>query len=146
MARVTIKELQERLKKSDYIINGQFKKIQELQEQNESILNDKNCVSKEEHQALSNQFKSLQSDYKTLKELYEHEKYRNGILINKCMKLEKLKPKHNGRGAGRKRTITDAQLEKINDLHKQGLSYGAIAKEVGFSKSYVYKLINKQIR
>ncbi|BDR84444.1 hypothetical protein [Clostridium tetani] len=96
---MTIKELQEKLKECDYIINGQFKKIQELQEQNENILNDKNCVSKEEYEALSNQFKSLQSDYKTLKELYEHEKYRNAILINKCMKLEKLKPKHNERGA-----------------------------------------------
>lgn len=150
MARVTLKDLQEQLKKNDNIINWQQNKIQELQELNEKILNNKNSVSKEEHEALVKQFESLQDNFKEIKALYEHEKERNSILINKCTKLEKElaelqkkeKTKHNERGAGRKRTLTNKQLENIQMLHKQGLSYGAIAKEVGFSKAYVYKLIN----
>lgn len=148
MARITIKELQEHIKKSDEIIKWQQDKIQELQVQNENILNNKDCVSKAEYEALLKQFENLQSNHKTFKELYEHWKDKSSKLINKCTELEKklakTDPKHNERGAGRKRTLTDEQLEKVQELHQQGKSYGAIAKEVGISKAYVYKLINKQ--
>lgn len=60
-------------------------------------------------------------------------------------KIEKLESKkHNERGAGRKSTLSKEKINRVNELHLQGLSYGAIAKEVGISKAYVYKLINKQ--
>ena len=49
---------------------------------------------------------------------------------------------HNERGAGRKSKLTQEQLDKVNELHKQGLSYNKIGQEVGISKAYVYKLIN----
>jgi len=146
VARITVKELQEQLKKSDDIIKWQQQKIQELQEQNEKILNDKDSVSKAEYKALSKQFQNLQDNYNEMKDFYEHERTKNTALIGKCMGLEKelseIKPKHNARGAGRKSTLTEEQVNKIKELHKQGLSYGAIAKEVGFSKAYVYKLIS----
>lgn len=64
------------------------------------------------------------------------------FLKNRIAKLES--KKHNERGAGRKSNLTQEQINKVDELHLQGLSYGAIAKEVGISKAYVYKLINKQ--
>lgn len=71
------------------------------------IVNGKDSARKKEYEVLSNQFKNLKSDYKTSKQLYRYELYRNGILINKCMKLENLKSKHNECGSGRKRTIKE---------------------------------------
>ena len=147
MPRVTIKELQEQLNKSDNIIKWHQDKIHELQKQNENILNDKDSVSKVEHEALIKQFQNLQDNYKQLKDLYEKQKDKNSTLINKCIalenKLSELEPKYNERGAGRKSTLTNEHLQKVRELHQQGLSYGAVAKEVGLSKAYVYKLINK---
>lgn len=64
------------------------------------------------------------------------------LLKSRIAELES--KKRNERGAGRKSNLTQEQIYKINELHLQGLSYGAIAKEVRISKAYVYKLINKQ--
>lgn len=151
MGRVTIKELQEKLQRNNDIIKWQQDKIQELQEQNEKILDNKGAVSKEENKALIKQFESLQENYKQLKKNYEHEKERNNTLINKytelenqLAKLQEKEPKHNERGAGRKSSLTDEQIQNVKELHQQGLSYGAIAKKVNLSKPYVYKLINAQ--
>ncbi|WP_461207643.1 helix-turn-helix domain-containing protein [Clostridium sp. DL1XJH146] len=71
----------------------------------------------------------------------ENEKMRivNKSLINK--KTEKI---HNARGAGRKSNLTQEQLQKVYELHKQGMSYSKIGEEVGISKAYVCKLIKKQ--
>lgn len=123
-----------------------------MQKQNESILENKDAVSKAEYEALSKQFDDLQINYKTLRGLFKCKKEKNGLLVNKYTKLEKeleglqqeVKPKHNERGAGRKSTLTQEQLDKVQQLHEQRLSYGVIAKEIGLSKAYVYKLIKKQ--
>lgn len=141
MARVTIKELQEKIIQQQTIIDEQLKDIQKLQEDKEAILKDGNVVSKLEYETLLKEFNNLQINYKTLEEFYDKEKEKNSILINK--ETEK---KHNERGAGRKSTLVDEQLDKIKELKEQGLSYGNIAKEVELSKAYVYKLINKRLK
>lgn len=59
--------------------------------------------------------------------------------------IEKLTAeKHNARGAGRKQKYDSAIIEQAKQLHKQGLSYGDIAKELNLSKSTVYKLIKER--
>ncbi len=201
MASITKKELQEKLEQSDRVIDMQQQKIQELQQQQEDILNDKGVVSKQEFHGICNELERIQINYKTLNESYEklsnklaaykegHKNFVKQIQLNtkkenslnaqislleeRCEGLEKdnnalevymnklaeenkkLKAenrklinnktikKHNERGAGRKSNLTKEQKDKIKKLNQEGLSYGAIAKEVGLSKAYVYKLISK---
>lgn len=201
MASITKKELQEQLEQADRVIDMQQQKIQELQQQQEDILNDKGVVSKEEFDGICNELERIQINYKTLNESYEKlsnkliaykEGHRNFIkqielntenekvlhaninsLEQRCEEFKKdnnalevymnkleeenkrLKAEnrklinnktikgHNERGAGRKSNLTEEQKDKIKKLHQEGLSYGAIAKEVGLSKAYVYKLISK---
>lgn len=152
MARITVKELQEQLKKRDDLIEWQEKKIQKLQKENERILSDKDVVSKAEFETLTNRLSMSEDSHKNALNLYKNTEEKNRTLINKCIELEKQlkelqlmeQKKHNERGAGRKSSLTQEQINKIKELHEQGLSYGAIAKEAGLSKAYVYKLINKR--
>ncbi len=201
MSSITKKELQEQLEQADRVIDMQQQKIQELQQQQEDILNDKGVVSKEEFDGICNELERIQINYKTLNESYEKlsnkltaykEGHRNfitqielntenekalhaqiNLLEQRCEEFKKdnnalevymnkleeenkrLKAEnrklinnktikgYNERGAGRKSNLTEEQKDKIKKLHQQGLSYGAIAKEVELSKAYVYKLISK---
>lgn len=48
----------------------------------------------------------------------------------------------NIRGAGRKSKATLEQIETIQKLNSEGLSYGKIAKEVGLSVGTVFNIVN----
>ncbi|SHH23903.1 hypothetical protein [Clostridium grantii] len=77
--------------------------------------------------------------YRELKEKITELRADNIALIKK----ETVVKKHNERGAGRKSSIEQIQIDKILELHKQELSYSKIGEQVGLSKSYVFKLIKK---
>lgn len=200
MARITKKELEEKLEQANKLVESQQQQIEELQKENEKILNDKEVVSKVEFMGVIKELERIQVNYETLKKQYEreNEKLNNKLaaykkshqdfikkielnkesekvlnehistLEEKCeytkkdteilrnhveflraenLKLTNKKSKkvHNERGAGRKSNLTTEQVQRIEKLHQKGKSYGAIAKEVGLSKSYIYKLINKPI-
>lgn len=89
--------------------------------------------------------KELQEQLKAKDELINKQQREIEYLEKRIKELEfKEIKQHNERNAGRKSNITKEQILKINKMHSEGQSYGAIAKEVGISKAYVYKLINKQ--
>ncbi|MCY6485899.1 helix-turn-helix domain-containing protein [Clostridium aestuarii] len=153
MPRVTKKDLEKKIEDRDKLIDMLSKQINKLQQEKEDILNNKGAVSKAEFQGAIKEIERLKINYKTVSELYDKSKEKNSTLINKCTELAKenkelkenrIEKKHNERGAGRKSKLTDEQLQKIKMLYQNGKSYGSIAKEVGLSKAYVYKLINKQ--
>lgn len=138
----TLNELNEKLNnKVAAYKNGHSNFIRqlELNTENEKILNDHIALLEKRCEDLKKDNNTLEVYMNKLEEENKELKAENRKLINN----ETVK-KHNERGAGRKSNLTEEQLEKIKELHQEGLSYGAIAKEVGISKAYVYKLINKQ--
>jgi chromosome segregation ATPase len=111
-----------------------IKKIDYITEQNKElaeIINSKNDRLKD----LENWNNELTVKLKELR--------TENLTLIKKETVEK-KHKHNERGAGRK-GMKDYQekLDKILELHQQGLSYSKIGQEVGLSKGYVCKLIKK---
>lgn len=144
MPRITKKELQEQLEQANRVIELQQKSIQKLQEKIDNILDNKNAVEKEEFNVAIKNLERIQINYKTLENQFKREKQEKDILSSKVIALENNNNRHNSRGAGRKSKLTVEQINKILLLRQEGLSYGAIAKEVKLSKAYVYKLINKR--
>jgi hypothetical protein len=139
MSKVTVADLQAKLQRANSIIGEQQKKIQGLYQEKEKLLNSKNTFTKAEYEVLLKDIKRLQLNYEKIKNLYDQEKEKNNVLINGCMAVRI----HNERGAGRKSKLTTEQIKKVKQLRNEGKSYGAISKEVGMSKAYVYKLIKK---
>ncbi|MCY6354368.1 helix-turn-helix domain-containing protein [Clostridium sp. ZS2-4] len=138
----TLKELYEKL--NDKLVaykNGHENFVKQIE------LNTKNTNSLNTHiDLLEKKCEDLKKDNNTL------EVYRNKLeKDNEKLKAENRKlinnetvtvKKHNERGAGRRSNLTEEQMQGIKELHQEGMSYGKIAKEVGLSKAYVYKLIN----
>jgi hypothetical protein len=139
MSRVTIAELKDRIQNMQKTINLQMQEIIEIQKQNENILNKNNSVSKPQFDGLLKDFELLQMKYKMIST--ENEKLKGKIKFYTPQPLER---KCNERGAGRKSSLTDGQLELILELRHQQLSYNEIAQKVGLSKTYVHKLIREQ--
>lgn len=132
MPKKTIKKLEEELELEITLKEGYRDKVIKL----EKIILDLSAgkvVSKIEYEKLLKKNEELQERINKLRET-----------VKKCSQNNSETKKHNERGAGRKSTLTDEKIQKIKELHSQGLSYGKIAKEVGLSKAYVYKLINKR--
>jgi YesN/AraC family two-component response regulator len=114
------------------------KKVKAYKEGHKSFI--KNIdLNTEQKKILDKRINSLERKCEELTEENEKMRIVNKSLINK--KTEKI---HNARGAGRKSNLTQEQLQKVYDLHNQGLSYSKIGQEVGISKAYVFKLIKKQ--
>lgn len=59
-------------------------------------------------------------------------------------KIDRLQPKHNERGAGRKPKFTDAEVQSMKMYKLQGKSYRAIADLFNCSVGTIHKLINEQ--
>ena len=153
MARVTKKDLEQKIKELEDMANSLSRQVVELYKEKEDILSNKNMIDKDEFDGVVKQLEQIEYNYNSLKSQNEYLIQKNNRLIEKCSKLEEenrqlltriTNKKHNERGAGRKSRLTEETLQKINYLREQGFSYGEIAKEVELSKAYVYKLINKQ--
>lgn len=144
MPRVTKKDLEKKIEDRDKLIDMLYEQIDKLQQENTNILNNKEVVPISEHEGALKEIERIKINLETVKELYTKEKAKNDKFLqeNKELKANNTE-KHNARGAGRKSTLTQEQLQKIHQLYKEGLSYGAIAKEVGVSKTYAYKLIKE---
>jgi YesN/AraC family two-component response regulator len=135
MARKTIKGLEQELELEKSLKEEYKKKVEELEEIIKDLAFGK-VVSKCEYDKLLKKNERLQERSNKFIEIIKSRSQNN----------KETKRVHNERGAGRKSSLTEEQRQKINELHKQNLSYGKIAKEVGLSKAYVYKLIKKQIK
>jgi len=151
-------QLKETILQKNNRIVFQQKQIEELQEEKKNILKNNEVVSKIEFDKVLKDLESKQINYKTLKDLYDKKTIKNNMLIDKCENLTKKNgalrrlngsliknatvKTHNERGAGRKSHLTKEQLEKVEKLRDEGLSYKKIGEAVGISKTYAYKLIN----
>lgn len=62
-------------------------------------------------------------------------------VANLKKQIEKLKPKHNERGAGRKPKATKEEIQQIIELREKGKSYRKIAEKVGLSVGTVFNII-----
>lgn len=70
-------------------------------------------------------------------------------LYNKALEeIERLKEsKHNERGAGRKKTITQEEIDNIFYLFtEQGLSMRAIGRQVGYSVTMISHILNGKVK
>ncbi len=62
---------------------------------------------------------------------------------NKADPVRALKALRNPRNAGRKKQITDDNVDRIRGLYRKGLSIREIAEETGISKSSVQRFLRK---
>lgn len=102
-------------------------------------------------------FNSMASEQQTSKDKiigniltlwYEKKEDNYKILYEESLKeIESLKKsKHNERGAGRKKVITQEEINRIFHLHKeQGMSMRGIAREVGYSVALISNILNGKV-
>lgn len=119
------------------IIAGNVEELEKLEEENKQL--------KERNRQLENKIGNLIREKADLRVSKEIEKNHLKIELDSVNKLiSEQKQKHNERGAGRKKTITDDVIKLICELRKENKSMRAIAKEVNLSVASVHKIINEQ--
>lgn len=132
MPKVTIKELQEKIKSKDETIALLIKDNNRLHKEIDNIKSDKEVVTKVEYDALASQIELIELRAAQYKKLYDKE----------CKKEKVVKVK-NARGAGRK-PIDPTIRYKVRELNEQGTSIRKIAKELNISVGSVHKIITEQ--
>lgn len=72
---------------------------------------------------------------------YEKQLEEKDMIID-SLKSENIKLMKNQKFMGKKKQITDDDIDKIRNLKKEGKSYSYISKETGWSKATISRVIN----
>lgn len=116
---------------------------------------DKSFENSSTYKQMSKQIETLTLKVKAISDSSEHNKrmynselHRNSELINEIQKLnnesKEIEKKHNERGAGRKREITEQERQQIKAYRSQGMTIKYIAELFGRSVGIVHKIINEK--
>ena len=134
--------LLERLKDENAKLKAKNK---ELQESNDMLL--RSCQELERE--LSELNSASREDISNLPEVVQltariEELEENNRMIKDMYKRVKKRgqePVHNARGAGRKRTYTEEQVDQMRKMHQDGISIRKISEELGCSTGTVCKYL-----
>lgn len=134
MARVTIKEMQERLKKAQKIIEMQIDEISRLNKELDNTRNNEGVVSSAEFKIVITELDTNKKLYRVLEEQKNKEidqlkakvDLLNAELLNKNESTV-IKAEHNSRGAGRKEFQDYDTVKKIYKSYSEGKSLQNIA-------------------
>lgn len=134
MARVTIKEMQERLKKAQEIIEMQIDEISRLNKELDNTRNNEGVVSSAEFKSVITELDTNKKLYRVLKEQKNKEidqlKAKVDLLNAELLKKNEstvIKAEHNSRGAGRKEFQDYDTVKKIYKSYSEGKSLQNIA-------------------
>lgn len=138
MPKVTIKELQEKLKQSQSIIDAQLSEISRLDKELEDTKIGLNVVSRSEFNSVVTELENKKELYKKLEEIKDREtsrlKERVDTLINQLRASEtersESKTEYNDRGAGRKEFQNYDVVRKIYSLYVNGESLQGVANRL----------------
>ena len=135
MARVTIKELEERLKNAQNLIDMQIDEISRLNKELDDTRNGLNVVSSAEFKGVISELENYKLLYKILKQQKEKEisslKNKVDVLIDKIKEVSsEIKIEHNSRGAGRKEFQDYETVQHIFNLYANGESLQGVANKL----------------
>lgn len=99
--------------------------------------------------------KKLEKDLGVLQEkLYQVEDAYRAIVQEKqdllhtylelMVEVDAMRPVHNARGAGRKSTLSQEEIQKILELREEGYSYKKIGNIMGLSATGIAKIIKRE--
>jgi|GEM_PF-2592026 len=128
MARVTIKELEERLKNAQNLIDMQIDEISRLNKELDDTRNGLNVVSSAEFKGVISELENYKLLYKILKQ--QKEKEISSLKTKVDVLIDKIKAEHNSRGAGRKEFQDYETVMHIFNLYANGESLQGVANKL----------------
>lgn len=133
-------QMQRDLRTLEVSVSLKEKKVKKL-EKDLGVLQEKLYQVEDAYRAIVQEKQELETLHQ---EVLQEKQELLHTYLELMVEVDAMRPVHNARGAGRKSTLSQEEIQKILELREEGYSYKKIGNRMGLSATGIAKIIKRE--